>query len=104
MPGFRGVRFVDHRREHHEAVDAGVFRVARILRGSAVVYSATPDSTGTRPPATSLTAAMTARFSAALDEQFSPTVPHADDAIDAIVDEGAATTFCVAGRSRRSSR
>jgi len=40
-----------------------------------VVYSATPDSTGTRPLVRSTASRITARFSAGSSEQFSPTVP-----------------------------
>ena len=68
-----------------------------------MVYSATPDNTGTRPPAVSLTAAMTVRFSAALNEQFSPTVPM-QMTPSTPSSMRAATTFCVAATSRRSSR
>ena len=40
-----------------------------------VRFSATPATTGTRPPTTSLAAFSTSRFSAADKEPFSPTVP-----------------------------
>src|SRR5262249_3430356 len=42
---------------------------------NAVVYSATPTMTGTRPLATSFAASSTAIFSLRASEQFSPTVP-----------------------------
>ena len=81
-----------------------VFSASRAYcAASAVVYSATPDNTGTRPPATSLTAAMTVRFSSLLNEQFSPTVPM-QMTPSTPSSMSAATTFCVAARSRRSSR
>lgn len=44
-------------------------------QASAVVYSATPTSTGTRRRTCSTTALSTSRFSGGSREQFSPTVP-----------------------------
>src|SRR6187401_1090291 len=70
---------------------------------SALEFSATPDSTGTRPAATSLIAAMTVRFSDALSEQFSPTVPMQMMPLTPS-SMSADTTFCVAATSRLSSR
>src|SRR6187399_2703159 len=70
---------------------------------SAQVFSATPDSTGTRPAAASLMALMRVRFSGALSEQFSPTVPMQMMPFTPS-SMRAATTFCVAPTSRLSSR
>src|SRR6478752_1547903 len=70
---------------------------------SAQVFSATPDITGTRPAAASLMALMRVRFSGALSEQFSPTVPM-QMMPSTPSSMSAATTFCVALTSRLSSR
>ena len=73
---FSRVGLVDHRRQDHQAVDADLPRPAAKRQASAVVHSATPVSTGTRPATCSTTAPQhLAAFRRYSSEQFSPTVP-----------------------------
>ena len=107
MQRLAAIGLVDHGRQAPCEPSMPVFSgVARVLGGRAhVVFSATPDNTGTRPAAASLMAAHEdVRFSAALSEQFSPTVPMQMTPFDAVIDERGHATFCVASRRGVSSR
>ena len=70
-----GRRHVHHRRQHHEA-RAPMRSASRAkLTAAAVVNSETPAMTGTLPSLASTAASSTLRFSGALKELPSPTVP-----------------------------
>ncbi len=69
------VGLVNHRRHDHESGRSHGLAIAQVLHGRAGAHFRNPADDGTRPAATSIARASTARFSSGWRHWFSPSEP-----------------------------